>query len=148
MIMSVLTDFPERLVPGFQVFTEKNHQPVSIRSIRWHGADMLISFDEFRDRETVGVLRNQALMVRVENLPPLPEGDIYIHEFIGLTVIDDDTGTCLGEIQEIIETGANDVFIVRGSNGSELLIPDIDEVVRAIDMDRKEIRIHLLPGLV
>ena len=88
------------------------------------------------------------LMVRVENLPPLPVGEYYIHELIGLSVVDVDNDAYLGEITEIIETGANDVFVVRSNQGSEILLPDIDEVILAIDIDRKEVRVHLLPGLV
>ena len=146
--MKVMTDFPERLEPGVEVFTGKDHQPVHIRTVRRHGVDMLISFDEFSDREGVGMLRNQVLMVRVENLPPLPVGEYYIHELIGLSVVDVDNDAYLGEITEIIETGANDVFVVRSNQGSEILLPDIDEVILAIDIDRKEVRVHLLPGLV
>ncbi len=146
--MSVWTDYPERLEPGLKVFIGKTHQPVYIRTVRWHGGDLLISFEEFAVREEVGLLRNQVVMIPLENLPPLPDGEIYIHELIGMKVIDADNDILLGEITEIIETGANDVFVVRGSQGSEVLLPDIDEVILAIDLGRKEVRVHLLPGLI
>lgn len=146
--MSVWTDFPERLILGLNVYAGASHQPLRIRSLRWHGEDILISFDEFLSREEVGILRNQVLTVRTETLPPLDDGELYLHGLIGMTVVEDHTDTPLGEIVEIIETGANDVFIVRDGSGSEILLPDIDEVILAIDLDRKEVRVHLLPGLV
>lgn len=146
--MSVWTDYPEQLEPGLRVYAGKTHKPIHIRSVRWHGEDLLISFEEFAVREDVGLLRNQVLMVPVENLPPLPVGEVYIHEMIGMKVVDSDHDILLGEITEIIETGANDVFVIRGVQGSEILLPDIDEVILAIDMERKEVRVHLLPGLI
>lgn len=146
--MSVWTDFPERLAPGQVVYTGETHQPVHIRTLRWHGKDLLISFDEFSVREEVGLLSNQVLMVRAEDLPPLDDAQIYLHELIGMIVIEDATGALLGEIVEIIETGANDVFVVRSKDGVEILLPDIDEVVLSIDTNRKEIRVCLLPGLI
>jgi 16S rRNA processing protein RimM len=146
--MSVWTDFPERLTPGQEVYAGESHRPVHIRTVRWHGDDLLLSFEEYPVREDVGVLRNQVLMVRTENLPPLDEGEFYLHEFIGMTAVDDDSDIPLGEIVEILETGANDVFVVRDAQGSKHLIPDIADVILAIDLNRREVRIHLLPGLI
>jgi 16S rRNA processing protein RimM len=146
--MTVWTDFPERLEPGIQVLIGDDHKPVHIRSVRWHRKDMLISFDEFDEREDVGLLRNQVVMVRSENRPPLDEGELYLHQVMGLSVIDDADDKQLGVITEIIETGANDVYIVRDQNGNELLLPAIEPVVLEINLNTKEMRVHLLPGLI
>lgn len=146
--MSVWTDFPERLKPGSIVYVGKTPEAVHIESIRWHGADLLISFKEYPTRENVGLLRNQVVTVATDDLPPLPEGEIYIHEMIGMEVFNEDTGSSLGIVAEIIETGANDVIVVRNHLGVEILLPDIDEVILSVDVEEKEIQVHLLPGLI
>jgi len=144
----VWTDFPERLQPGRLVYVGKAYQPVHIQSLRGHESEPLIAFDEFRDRDEAALLRNQVVYVRTADLPPLPDDEIYLHRLIGLRVVRDDDSVFLGVISEILETGANDVFIVRRDNGPDLLIPDIDPVILNIDLTQGEIRVRLLPGLL
>ena len=148
IVMTVWTDFPERLEPGVQVYVGDDHTPVHIRSVRWHRKDLLISFDEYTVREDVGLLRNQVLMVRAEDLPSLDEGELYLHQVMGMRVIDDANGISIGTITEIIETGANDVYIVRDDRGFELLLPAIEPVILDINLETNEMRVHLLPGLL
>jgi 16S rRNA processing protein RimM len=148
IVMSVWTDFPERLQPGMEVFVGEELRVLKIRSVRWHREDLLISFEEYPNPEEAGLLRNQVLMVRGGEIPPLEDGEYYFHELIGLRVVDFDSGETVGIITDILETGANDVFVVQGVNGKEILIPDIDEVVLEIDIENQAVRIHLLPGLI
>jgi 16S rRNA processing protein RimM len=85
----------------------------------------------------------------VDLLPTLDEGEYYHHQLIGLRVILDEDGSELGTVAKIIETGgANDVFLVQSEDGDELLLPDIEPVVLNIDLDHREIRVNLLPGLL
>lgn len=147
ILMSVWTDFPERLVPGVLVYVGEDHKPVRIRSIRSHRDDLLISFEEYPVREEVGLLRNQVLMVKSSDRAPLEDGELYIHHIIGMRVVDDASDKYLGTVTEIIETGANDVYIVRCDSGSELLLPAIDSVILDIDIELHEMRVHILPGL-
>jgi len=148
MVMSVWTDFPERLLPGVTLYVGEAHALLTIRSVRWHRNDILIAFEEYADRDQVGVLRNQIAYVRADDRPPLPEGEFYLHQLLGLGVVRDEDDLYLGEVEEIIETGSNDVLIVRMPDGKELLLPDIPSVVLDIDLDRGEMRVHLLPGLL
>jgi len=148
ILLYVWTDSPEYLVPGMEVYVGEEHKPVHIRSVRWHHEDLLISFNEYHVREDVGVLRNQVLTVLARELPSLDQGEYYLHQLIGMQVMDDEKGTHLGVVEEIIETGANDVYVVRQNNGHELLLPAIDPVILDIDLDQNSMRVHLLPGLV
>jgi 16S rRNA processing protein RimM len=148
ILMSVWTEYPERLVPGAMVYVGDGQIPVHIRSVRWHRDDMLIAFEGYLTRETVGLFRNQILMVHAADLPPLEDGEFYLHQLIGMIVVDDQAGTILGAITEIIETGANDVYIVRNESGSEILLPAIDPVILDIDIEKRMIRVHILPGLL
>ena len=148
MLMLIWTDFPERLQPGKQVFVGKSYQPYRIIHIRGQGQDSLISFDGFSNRDDVGHLRNQVVYVRTSDLPPLPDDGIYLHQLVGLQVILDEDETPLGIVAEIIETGANHVLIVRRDSKPDILIPDIEPVVLHVNLEKGEILVHLIPGLV
>jgi 16S rRNA processing protein RimM len=148
IIMEIMTDFPERVQEGVLLYAGESRLNLQIRSSRPHNKVMLLSFEGYDTPEAVGELRNQVVYVRAADRPPLPEGEYYHHELLGLRVIDED-GQQLGEIKGILETGgANDVYQVRTHDGRELLIPDIEDVVLEIDLEAGEMRVHLLPGLL
>jgi 16S rRNA processing protein RimM len=148
IVMSVWTDFPDRLAPGMKILVGEKYLPVHIRSVRWHRDDLLIALEEYDSREEVGNLRNLIVSVPAGDLPELDDGEIYLHEILGMTVINIESGEVLGQILEIIETGANDVYIVRHATGSELLLPAIEDVILQIDLEKQEIQVKLLPGLL
>lgn len=147
MTMVLYTEFPERLQPGEQVFIGERHKPVKISRQRWHRDMLLIAFEEYPDRNSIEVLRNQTVYVSVDQLPELPEGEFYQYELVDLQVFTDE-GVHIGNVVEILETGANDVLILETEGEQEILLPYIDEVVREIDLDRGIITVHLIPGLL
>jgi len=154
-LVEVYTDFPERLVPNMVVFVGEAHQPLRIQRYRTHKNGFLLAFEGITTPEQVGHLRNQLLYIPAVDRPPLPEGEYYHHgravtyhhQILGLSVVDE-KGQELGKLTEILETGANDVYVVKRSDGTELLLPAISEVVLDVDLPRKTMRVHLLPGLV
>ena len=146
--MSVWTDFPERLVPGARFYVGEDHQAIQVRSVRAHQRQMIIAFDGYDDREQVSLLRNQVVYVCRSELASLPEDEYYLHQLLGMRVVEADGDRDLGRIVEIVETGANDVYIVRTDSGEEHLIPGSEEVVVDIDFDQAVMRVHLLPGLL
>lgn len=145
--MEVLTEFPERVRVGKTVFVGDTRLPLRIRSRRKHQANLLLAFDELNTPESLQGLRNQVVYVRAEDLPPLPEGDFYHHQLIGLQVVDEN-GTPHGLVTELLETGSNDVLVVRRPSGPELLLPVTDETLLEVDLDAGRMRVHLLPGLL
>jgi 16S rRNA processing protein RimM len=147
MIMSVLTDFPERLKPDLQVYLGHDYTAVTIKSLRHHNRGLLISLEGYDSREAVDGLRNREIFVSAEDRPPLPEGEYYLHQIIGLKAVSEE-GKLLGIVSDWIETGANGVFVIRDEAGSEILLPDIDEVVLKIDLEAGEMLVHLMEGLV
>lgn len=148
MRMMIWTDFPERLQPGKKVFIGDSYQALRIKNLRGHVQNPIISFKEFSNRAEVGGLRNQIVYVKTADLPSLSDGGIYLHKLLGLRVISDQDDEYLGDIVEILETGANYVFVVRKPAKKDILIPDIEPVVLSIDLKKKEIRVHLIPGLI
>ena len=119
--MVVLTDFPERLSPGVIVYVGENYRPMRIRGVRGHERSLLVAFDEISGSKSAGELRNQMVYVRSDDRPKLPDGEYYHHQLLGLQVYSDE-GEDLGRLVEILETGANDVFIVRPLVGPDLSV--------------------------
>ncbi len=138
MLADVLTDFPERIRVGRKVFVGDQHMPMRIAGLRPHGNGLLIKFDEIENPEDAARYRNLYIFVQAKDLPKLPEGEYYYHQLLGLKVITPE-GETLGTIEEILETGANDVYLVRGEDGKEVLLPAIDEVVLGVDLEKGEL---------
>ena len=147
ILMSVMTDFPERLIPGTILLMGSDHQPVTIVNARHHNRGLIVAFEEFKSRTDLDHLRNQELYVRADDRPSLPAGEYYLHQLIGLQAVTED-GALLGVVSEWIETGANGVFVIKSPDGGEILLPDIEEVIVKIDLDLKQMIIHLLDGLL
>ena len=147
IIMDLHTDFPERLQNGRKLFIGEDHKPVTLTGARPHAKGMLVKFQGIETPEDAGLHRNQWLYVRAADVPPLPEGQLYQHELLGFTVMEE-KGDPLGELVEIIETGANDVYVVRNESGKEILLPAIPSVILEIDPERGRIRVHVPEGLI
>jgi 16S rRNA processing protein RimM len=147
VFVELYTDFPEQLQPQKIVFLGEKHEPATICSQRSHKDGLLLGFDGYLTPETVSIFRNKILYVSASESPELPDGEYYFHELLDLSVMDE-TGNRLGKLTEIIETGANDVYVVTTTSGAEILLPSIPEVVKAVDLEARTLTVHLLPGLL
>ena len=147
IILDLHTDFPERLQSGKKLFIGEERKPMTLSGSRPHAKGMLLKFKGIETPEEAGRLRNQWVYVKTTELPRLPEGKIYQHELFGFDVVDEG-GNSLGELVEIIETGANDVYVVRSESGKEILLPAIPSVILEADSTQRVMRVHLLEGLV
>jgi 16S rRNA processing protein RimM len=146
MIMDLHTDFPERLRSGRKLFVGDEHKPMTLSGVRPHAKGVLVKLKGIETPEDAGLFRNQWVYVRTTDVPALPEGKIYQHELFGFKVVDE-TDRPLGELVEIIETGANNVYVVKDESGKEILLPAIPSVILELDADRRLMRVHLLEGL-
>jgi 16S rRNA processing protein RimM len=133
--MEVLTDFPERLTPKTSIFAGESHKKLQIATVRWKGKFLLLSFPDFTDCDQVNILRNELAYVRTDTLPSLPAGQYYHHQLLGLSV-QDEAGNRLGVLEEILETGANDVYVIRLEGKEDILLPAIESVILEVDLDR------------
>jgi 16S rRNA processing protein RimM len=147
MIMDLHTDFPERLRSGKKLFVGEEHKPITLTGARPHAKGMLVKLKGVETPEDAVPLRNQWVYVKATDVPTLPEGKLYQHELFGFSVADEN-GNLLGELVEIIETGANDVYVVRNDSGKEILLPAIPSVILETDPARRLMRVHLLEGLI
>ena len=147
IVMDIFTDFPERLKQGVTVYVGEQYLPLQITNVRSHSRGILLSFEGYQSRVEAAELRNLLIQVPTADRPELPNGEYYHHQLLGLHVIDEN-GTRLGHITAILETGANDVYVIQSESGAEMLIPAIESVVEDIDLEEKQVKVHLLPGLL
>lgn len=146
IIMDLHTDFPDRIKSGRKVLVGEKRQPLTLDSVRAHANGLLVRLLGIETPEDVGKYRNQWVYVKASDVPPLPEGRHYQYELIGADVVDDN-GNPLGKLVEILETGANDVYVVRDDSGKEILLPAIPSVILDLDMTQRSMKVHLLDGL-
>ena len=145
IIMDLHTDFPERMKSGRQLFVGDKHKSMILASVRPHQKGLLVKFKDIETPEDAGRYRNQWVYAQTKDVP-LPDGEYYKHQLIGLKVVDE-ADSPLGELVEILETGANDVYVVRDDAGKEILLPNIPSVILDLDIDRGLLKVHLLEGL-
>jgi 16S rRNA processing protein RimM len=125
-----LTDFPERFQPGASLWVRgRRHE---VRRSRWTGGLVYLGLSDIDSRDAAGELRGALLEVPEGDLTPLPEGQYYRFQIIGLEVYTPE-GSSLGRVAEVLPTGSNDVYVIRGGP-RELLIPAIEDVVKEVDL--------------
>jgi len=132
------------LAPGRAVIVAaEKHE---IERARHGGRFAYLTLTGVDSREAAKSLSGAFLEVTERDLPPLPDGEYYRFQLIGLTVRGVD-GHQLGRVTDVFSTPENDVYVVSGPSG-EALIPAVDEVVQSIDLGAGEILIEIIPGLL
>ncbi|MET8744151.1 ribosome maturation factor RimM [Streptomyces sp. NPDC004728] len=148
--VEVRTDEPElRLGPGAVLATEPaGAGPLTIETGRVHSGRLLLRFEGVRDRTAAEALRNTLLIADVDpaELPEDPE-EFYDHQLMDLDVVLAD-GTEIGRITEITHLPSQDLFIVERPDGSEVMIPFVEEIVTEIDLAEQRAVITPPPGLI
>jgi 16S rRNA processing protein RimM len=140
------TDHPEHLAPPLHVYLGAERAAYPIERARLDKGHALLKLAGLESREQAEALRGMNVAIRAdEALPPQP-GEFYIHEVIGLQAWTE-SGVLLGKVVEILETGANDVYVVRGPTG-EVLVPAIGDVVLDIDPTAGRMLIRPLQGML
>lgn len=150
--IEVITAYPERIVPSMSVYIGSDPQEAAaavkyeVVKVRTHQQYLILQLVGIADRTAADRLRQQYVMIPLEDAIPLEEGEFYLYQVIGLPVytVDDEY---LGEVVEVLETGANDVYVIQGPRG-EVLLPAIDECVIAVDIKTRKMTVNLMDGLL
>ncbi|MEU4035804.1 ribosome maturation factor RimM [Streptomyces collinus] len=148
--VEVRTDEPElRLAPGAVLATEPaSTGPLTIETGRVHSGRLLLRFAGVSDRSGAEALRNTLLIAEIDP-DELPEGEdeYYDHQLMDLDVVTED-GTEVGRITEISHLPSQDLFIVERPDGTEVMIPFVEEIVTEIDLEEQRAVIAPPPGLI
>ena len=128
-----LTDFENRFDNLQEIFVgEKLFQ---VESVKYIGGEIFIKFAGINSREVAKTLTNKFLQIDKKDAAPLDEGEFYTFDIIGCEVFDGEKN--FGRVTEVLKTGSNDVFQVKGDRG--ILIPALKSVVKKIDIAEKKI---------
>ncbi len=117
-----------------------------IEKVGYNKNQVIIKFKNIDTIEEAEKLRNSYIIVDREIFGELPEGVYYIADLIGLDVYTE-SNEYLGKVDDIFQTGSNDVYVVKDEKGKEKLLPGIDEVIKKIDLKENKITVNLIKGL-
>ncbi len=147
MRVEPLTDQPERFewLDHLYVGQDKPRR-VAIESVRYHQGYVLLKLAGYPTRDEAETLRNAVLQVTEADAIPLADNEYFLYQLEGIEVLTEE-GEVLGRLVEVLETGANNVFVIAGPRG-QLLVPDIPDVVREVDIEGGRLVIRPLPGLL
>lgn len=134
LVVESFSDDPHGLKPGSRIYVGATHETLIIKSRRKMNTSWLLAFKGIDNPESAGEYRNQLIYVDKKDLPVLPEGQYYHFDLVGLAV-QDKSGKKLGKLSEVIETGANDVYVVLNDAGEEILLPAIAQVILEISLE-------------
>ena len=138
------TDNPDRFSIGQTLLADG--KPLTVEGSRWHKGFQLIKFKELDSREHIDQIYKALLEVDLEDVPPLAHDNYYHFQILDLQVYTSNR-EYLGVIVEILETGGNDVYVVR-STSKDILIPAITNVIVSVDLDNFEMIVDLPDGLL
>ncbi|QKW21749.1 ribosome maturation factor RimM [Kitasatospora sp. NA04385] len=148
--VEVRTDEPElRLGPGAVLLTDPAATgPLTVETGRVHSGRLLLRFAGVKDRTAAEALRGTLLIAEVDpdETPDDPD-EYYDHQLIGLDVVLAD-GTPVGELTEVVHLPYQDLLTVERPDGTEVLIPFVEQIVPTIDLDEQRVVITPPPGLI
>lgn len=156
--VQVITDFPERFRELDNVYLGTSPENAdrlrayAIDSARpqrtgKQGGTWLLRLHNIDDRAAADALRDQYLFVAIDQAVPLADDEVYLFQVIGLQA-ETPQGVVLGRVVDLIETGANDVYVIRGAAYGEVLVPAVNGVVLSIDVDAGRMLVDPPPGLI
>ena len=145
--VELMTDHPERFEWLDAIYVgEKNPRRVPIVSVRYHQEVVLLKLEGYPTRTEAELLRGELLQVPESEAVPLEDDEYFLYQLICIDVFTDQ-GLHLCQLTEILETGANNVFVID-DKGRQYLIPDIPDVIREVDIENRRLVIHPMPGLI
>ena len=142
--IELLTDFPERFRAGKQYYVGETSY--LCRKVSRAAGAIVLQLQGVETREAAAELRGAFLEVPVDEALSLPGDTYYHHQVLGLAVWTTE-GEHLGQVDEILTTGSNDVYVVRGPRG-EILVPATSDVVISVDLEAGRITVEPVPGLL
>ena len=127
--------------------TGKQQIPVEVQGCKFFKNQAILKFKEFQSIDEVEKYKGAGLWVTREHAVPLEEGEFYIADIIDAEVYEEN-GEYLGRLTEVMETGANDVYVVKLESGKELLIPAIPQCILDVDTEQPRVTVRLMKGML
>ena len=125
----------------------KERLNMTIEGVKFFKKYAILKFKGYDSINDIEKYKGSKLLVTRENAVKLKKDEYFVADLIGLKVVSD-SGEDLGELKDVLETGANDVYIVEMTDGKELLLPAIKDCILNVDMDNAVITVHVMDGLM
>ena len=142
------TDSPERFRKMKHIFLRKRNGEIKeygIEEVKYVKNTVLLKLQGVNDMDQAQLLKDTILVVERKDAVKLPADTYYIFDLLGCSVYEDQE--CLGIVTDVLQTGSNDVYVVKDENEKELLIPALGWVVLSVDIEEKKIQVQLPKGL-
>ncbi|MCH5252328.1 MAG: ribosome maturation factor RimM [Lachnospiraceae bacterium] len=127
--------------------TKQGNLTLHVERVKFFKNIVIVKFKEYNDINEVEGFRKCDLMVTRENALPLKEGEYYLCDVVGATVVEEN-GKKIGTVTEVMETGANNVFVIQTADGKEVLFPVIPDCIKKVDVKEKLVTAHVMKGLM
>ena len=127
--------------------TGKETMPLEIQSVKFFKHFVILKFKGIDNINDIEKYKRCSLYVTREHAVPLEEDEYFIADMIGMEVCTED-GNIFGTLKDVIETGANDVYVIENAEHGEVLVPAIKECIRSVDIEKGQMMIHLMDGLI
>ncbi len=127
--------------------TGKETLTLEIEGVKFFKQFVILKFKGYDNIDDIVKYRGKSLFVTRENAVKLQKDEYFIADLIGLKVVNED-GSFTGVLKDVMETGANDVYIVESADGKEVLIPAIKDCILQVDFQKEQVLVHLLEGLL
>ena len=144
------TDDAERFLDIEYVLldTGKELRRLNIQNVKFFKNLAILKFEGVDNINDIEKYKGKSLFVTRENAVELEEDEYYIGDLIGMDVYTDDSEERFGVLKDVMETGANEVYIITSENHGEVLLPAIHECILDIDVEAKKMKVHLMEGLL
>ncbi|NTW04721.1 MAG: 16S rRNA processing protein RimM [Peptococcaceae bacterium] len=140
-----LTDFPDRFLTMETMVLEREgkFKELLVEKAKWHQKYILVKFVGIGDMTEAEGLKGYIVKIGRDELTELPDNSYYIFDIIGLRVYDEN-GAILGQVEDILQTGSNDVYVVGSAENPPLLIPALKQVIKDIDLANGKMTVALM----
>ncbi len=139
-----ITRFDE--LKNVYIVSRNINKKIDIEEVKYHKNMVLLKFKGIDKIEDAEILRNAILKVERKDAKPLEEGSYYIVDLLGMSVYLDN-GELLGVLEDIYNTGSNDIYVVKTKEYKQVLLPAINDVIKEINLDENKMIVHLIDGL-
>lgn len=127
--------------------TGKEYIDLNVESVKFFKNMVILKFKEYNNINDVECYKGKDILVSRDNAVKLEKGEYYIADILGAKVILED-GSEFGVLEDVMQTGANDVYVVKTLDNKEVLLPRIDECVKKLDIENKIVTVHIMKGLL
>lgn len=127
--------------------TGREHMPLEVESVKFFKQFAILKFKGIDNINDIEKYKGKSLLVDRQNAVKLRKDEYFIADMIGMEVFTED-GEIFGKLKDVLETGANDVYIIDSVKHGEVLVPAIKQCILDVDIEAQKMVIHLMEGLV